>query len=127
MPAEVVFTQVSPMDQHGYFSLGIAADYTMAAIRKARAVIVEGQRERALRLRQLPPPHLPGHRPGREQRAGSRGWPAHHRARPGAIGKYVADMIEDGSTLQIGYGGIPDAVVMQLTHKKDLGPHRDDR
>jgi acyl-CoA hydrolase len=40
-----------------------------------------------------------------------------------AIGKYVADMIEDGSTLQIGYGGIPDAVVMQLTHKHDLGVH----
>ena len=41
MPADVVFTQVSPMDQHGYFSLGIAADYTMAAIRKARAVVIE--------------------------------------------------------------------------------------
>jgi acyl-CoA hydrolase len=40
-----------------------------------------------------------------------------------AIGKYVADMIEDGSTLQIGYGGIPDAVVMQLTAKHDLGIH----
>ena len=40
-----------------------------------------------------------------------------------AIGKYVADMIDDGSTLQIGYGGIPDAVVMQLTHKHDLGVH----
>jgi acyl-CoA hydrolase len=40
-----------------------------------------------------------------------------------AIGKYVADMIEDGSTLQIGYGGIPDAVVMQLTGKQDLGIH----
>jgi len=40
-----------------------------------------------------------------------------------AIGKYVADMIDDGSTLQIGYGGIPDAVVMQLTDKKDLGVH----
>jgi acyl-CoA hydrolase len=40
-----------------------------------------------------------------------------------AIGKYVADQIEDGSTLQIGYGGIPDAVVMQLTHKHDLGIH----
>jgi acyl-CoA hydrolase len=32
-------------------------------------------------------------------------------------------MIEDGSTLQIGYGGIPDAVVMQLAHKHDLGVH----
>ena len=40
-----------------------------------------------------------------------------------AIGKYVADMIDDGSTLQIGYGGIPDAVVMQLTRKRDLGIH----
>ena len=40
-----------------------------------------------------------------------------------AIGKYVADMIHDGSTLQIGYGGIPDAVVMQLTGKRDLGIH----
>ena len=40
-----------------------------------------------------------------------------------AIGKYVADRIDDGSTLQIGYGGIPDAVVMQLTHKHDLGIH----
>ena len=40
-----------------------------------------------------------------------------------AIGKYVADMIDDGSTLQIGYGGIPDAVVMQLTSKHNLGVH----
>ena len=40
-----------------------------------------------------------------------------------AIGKYVAEMIDDGSTLQIGYGGIPDAVVMQLTEKHDLGIH----
>ena len=40
-----------------------------------------------------------------------------------AIGKYVADMIPDGATLQIGYGGIPDAVVMQLREKRDLGIH----
>jgi acyl-CoA hydrolase len=40
-----------------------------------------------------------------------------------AIGKYVADLIDDASTLQIGYGGIPDAVVMQLTQKHDLGIH----
>jgi acyl-CoA hydrolase len=40
-----------------------------------------------------------------------------------AIARYVAELIDDGSTLQIGYGGIPDAVVMQLTHKRDLGIH----
>jgi acyl-CoA hydrolase len=40
-----------------------------------------------------------------------------------AIGKYVAELIPDGATLQIGYGGIPDAVVQQLAHKHDLGIH----
>lgn len=40
-----------------------------------------------------------------------------------AIGKHVADLVEDGSTLQIGFGGIPDAVVSQLTNKRDLGIH----
>jgi acyl-CoA hydrolase len=40
-----------------------------------------------------------------------------------AIGKYVAELIPNGATLQIGYGGIPDAVVMQLTDKHDLGIH----
>jgi acyl-CoA hydrolase len=39
------------------------------------------------------------------------------------IGKYVGDFIADGDTLQIGYGDIADAVVMQLTHKHDLGIH----
>jgi len=40
-----------------------------------------------------------------------------------AIGAHVAEMIPDGATLQIGYGGIPDAVVMQLTNKHNLGVH----
>jgi acyl-CoA hydrolase len=40
-----------------------------------------------------------------------------------AIGKHVAELIDDGSTLQIGFGAIPDAVVMQLAHKNDLGIH----
>ena len=123
MPSEVVFTQVSPMDQHGYFSLGIAADYTIAAIRKARAVVVEVNPNvpytfgnchihisQVTALVENDEPvlevGLPTIGPVQE-----------------AIGKYVADLIDDGSTLQIGYGGIPDAVVMQLTHKQDLGIH----
>jgi acyl-CoA hydrolase len=40
-----------------------------------------------------------------------------------AIGRHVAEMIPDGATLQIGIGGIPDAVVQQLSHKNDLGVH----
>lgn len=123
MPADVVFTMASPMDAHGYFSLSLGADYTMAAVAQARAVVLEvnpnvpfaygnchvhisqvaGLVESSEPVLEV---GLPKIGPVQE-----------------AIGKYVADLIDDGSTLQIGYGGIPDAVVMQLTHKHDLGIH----
>lgn len=123
IPADVVFTMASPMDEHGYFSLSLAADYTMAAISKARAVVLEVNPNvpfangnclihisQVTALVESDDPimevGLPKIGPVQE-----------------AIGKYVADMIDDGSTLQIGYGGIPDAVVMQLTAKHDLGIH----
>lgn len=122
-PADVVFTMASPMDDHGYFSLSLAPDYTMAAIAKARAVVLEVNPNvpfangnchihisQVAALTESSDPilevGLPKIGPVQE-----------------AIGKYVADMIPDGATLQIGYGGIPDAVVMQLTHKHDLGIH----
>jgi acyl-CoA hydrolase len=122
-PADVVFAMASPMDQHGYFSLSLATDYTMAAIAKARAVVLEVNPNvpfaygnchihvsQVAALTESDDPilevGLPKIGPVQE-----------------AIGKYVADMIPDGATLQIGYGGIPDAVVMQLTHKHDLGIH----
>jgi acyl-CoA hydrolase len=121
--ADVVFTMASPMDRNGYFALSLGTDYTMAAIAKARAVVLEvnpnvpfthGQCHlhvsQVSALVETSEPilevGLPTIGPIQE-----------------AIGKYVADMIEDGSTLQIGYGAIPDAVVMQLTHKHDLGIH----
>jgi acyl-CoA hydrolase len=121
--SDVVFSMASPMDAHGYFSLSLAADYTMAAIAKARAVVLEVNPNvpfahgnchvhisQVSALIENDDPimevGLPNIGPVQE-----------------AIGKYVADMIDDGSTLQIGYGGIPDAVVMQLTHKHDLGIH----
>ncbi|PND39304.1 4-hydroxybutyrate CoA-transferase [Paucibacter aquatile] len=123
IPADVVVSMASPMDAHGYFSLSLGADYTMAAVKKARAVILEvnpnvpfangactvhisqvsGLIESSEPVAEV---GLPKIGPVQE-----------------AIGKYVADMIEDGSTLQIGYGGIPDAVVMQLSAKRDLGVH----
>ena len=121
--ADVVFSMASPMDPHGYFSLSLGADYTMAAVAKARAVVLEVNPNvpfangnchvhisQVTALIESSEPvlevGLPKIGPVQE-----------------AIGKYVADMIEDGSTLQIGYGGIPDAVVMQLTAKHDLGVH----
>jgi acyl-CoA hydrolase len=123
IPADVVFTMASPMDEHGYFALSLGADYTMAAVAKARTVVLEVN------------PNVPfAH--GNCQVPISRVAPRVGSSEPvlevglpkigpvqEAIGKYVADLIDDGSTLQIGYGGIPDAVVMQLTHKHDLGIH----
>jgi acyl-CoA hydrolase len=123
IPADVVFSMASPMDENGYFSLSLGADYTMAAVAKARVVVLEVNPNvpyafgnchvhisQVTALVESSEPvlevGLPTIGPVQE-----------------AIGKYVADMIEDGSTLQIGYGGIPDAVVMQLTNKHDLGVH----
>jgi acyl-CoA hydrolase len=123
MPADVVFAMASSMNEQGYFAISLGTDYTMAAIARARAVVLEvnpnvpfahGQChvhidqvtalvESSDALLEV---GLPTIGPVQE-----------------AIGKYVADMIDDGATLQIGYGGIPDAVVMQLTSKNDLGIH----
>lgn len=121
--SDVVFSMASPMDEHGFFSLSLAADYTMAALKMARAVVLEVNPNvpfangnchihisQVTALTESTDPllevGLPKIGPVQE-----------------AIGKYVADMIPDGATLQIGYGGIPDAVVMQLTGKHDLGVH----
>ena len=123
MPADAVFSLASPMNEQGFFSLSLGTDYTMAAVAKARAVVLEcnpnvpfahgqchvhiSQVTRIVEsAEQVMEVGLPTIGPVQE-----------------AIGKYVADMIEDGSTLQIGYGGIPDAVVMQLSGKHDLGIH----
>ena len=123
MPADVVFSMASPMDAHGYFSLSLAPDYTLAAIARARAVVLEVN------------PNVPFANGNchvhisqvaalveSEDALLEVGLPKIGPVQE-AIGKYVADMIPDGATLQIGYGGIPDAVVMQLTHKHDLGVH----
>jgi acyl-CoA hydrolase len=122
-PADVVFSMASPMDEHGFFSLSLAPDYTMAAIENARALVLEVNPNvpfangnchvhisQVAALTESDEPilevGLPKIGPVQE-----------------AIGKYVAEMIPNGATLQIGYGGIPDAVVMQLTDKHDLGIH----
>lgn len=122
-PADVVVSMASPMDEHGYFSLSLAPDYTMAAVRRARVVLLEvnpnvpfANGDCHIHISQVAglvesdeplfEVGLPQIGPVQE-----------------AIGKHVADLIDDGATLQIGYGGIPDAVVMQLQHKRDLGIH----
>ncbi|MCE4552905.1 acetyl-CoA hydrolase/transferase family protein [Roseateles cellulosilyticus] len=122
-PADVVFSVASPMDEHGFFSLSLGADYTMAAVERARAVVLEVNANAPfangnchVHISQLTA-LVETEVPIREVGAPSIG------PIPEAIGSHVAEMIEDGSTLQIGYGSIPDAVVMQLRHKRDLGIH----
>jgi acyl-CoA hydrolase len=123
IPADVVFAMASPMDEHGYFSLSLGPDYTMAAITKARAVVLEVN------------PNVPFANGNchihvsqvaalveSEEPIFEVGMPTIGPVQL-AIGSFVADLIDDGSTLQIGYGGIPDAVVTQLSKKKNLGVH----
>ncbi|CUI08191.1 acetyl-CoA hydrolase/transferase family protein [Massilia antarctica] len=123
MPADVVFAMASPMSEQGFFSLSLAVDYTMAAIAKARAVVLEVNPNVPFAHGQC---HVHVSQVTALVESGDTilevGLPKIGAVQE-AIGKYVADMIDDGSTLQIGYGGIPDAVVMQLTSKHDLGIH----
>ncbi|MDP9968947.1 acyl-CoA hydrolase [Variovorax paradoxus] len=123
IPAQVVFSMASPMDEKGYFAIGLGADYTMAAIAKARVVVLEvnpnvpfAYGDCHVHISQVTA-LVESSEPVREV-----GLPTIGPVQT-AIAQYVADFIDDGSTLQIGYGGIPDAVVMQLTHKHDLGIH----
>ncbi len=123
MPADVVFAMASTMNEQGWFSLSLGTDYSMAAVAKARVIVLEVNPN-------VPFAHGACH-VHISQVSGvvesfdpviEVGLPLIGPVQE-AIGKYVAEMIDDGSTLQIGYGGIPDAVVMQLTHKHDLGVH----
>ena len=123
LPCDVVFARASAMDEHGFFSLGLSADYTMAAIERARAVVLEVNphvpfcfgdchvhisQVSALIEDDNPIVELPHPPIGEVEQQ---------------IGRHVADLIPDGATLQIGIGAIPDAVVQQLAGKNDLGVH----
>jgi len=122
-PVDVVFSMASEMDADGFFSLSLGTDYTMAAVSKARTVVLEVNPN-------VPFAHGNCHihisqvsaLVESEEPILEVGLPKIGPVQE-AIGKYVADLIPDGATLQIGYGGIPDAVAMQLTHKQDLGIH----
>ncbi|MBK8437220.1 MAG: acetyl-CoA hydrolase/transferase family protein [Austwickia sp.] len=123
MPCDTVMTMASAMDDHGYFSISLAADYTMGAIDRARTVILEVNPNvpfafgnNHVHISQVTAV-VEDDRPVQEV-----GLPQIGDVEK-AIGQYVADMIPDGANLQIGFGSIPDAVVMQLLNKRDLGVH----
>ena len=120
---DVVLIHVSVPDRHGYCSLGVAVEAILAAIDNAKTVIAQVNP-------QMPRTHGAGviHITELDYFVESdEEIPTHHMAEPNAvetkIGNYVADLIEDRSTLQMGIGSIPNAVLKSLTSHKDLGLH----
>ena len=123
MPLDVALIQVSPPDKHGFCSLGVSVDITNAAIETARHVIAQvnenmprvhgsgiihvSAMDALVRcdnpiFEMVPPPPSPIE---------------------SKIGAFIAELVEDGATLQTGIGGIPDAALRSLRGHRDLGMH----
>jgi acyl-CoA hydrolase len=120
---DVALIQVSPPDTHGNCSLGISVEATAAAVQSASKVI-------AMINPQMPRTHGDSFVNIRQiDSAIECDWPLieHPYQEPSeiqqAIGRNIADLIDDGDCLQMGIGGVPDAVLEQLTDRKDLGVH----
>lgn len=123
IPIDVALIQVSPPDRHGYCSLGISVDASKAAMEMASHVIAQVNK-------QMPRTHGDGLIHISKMDAFVEvDEPLHETILPPStevedkIGGYVASMIEDRSTLQMGIGTIPNAVLSKLTNHKDLGIH----
>jgi acyl-CoA hydrolase len=123
LPLDVAFIHVSPPDRHGYCSLGVSVEATVAAIENAKIVIaqVNPQMPRTFgdgilhvsEIDYLVDVDMPiyGHDP------------VPFSVEEEKIGSFVASLIEDKSTLQMGIGSIPNAALSKLTNHKDLGLH----
>ncbi len=123
LPLDVALIQVSPPDLHGYCSLGVSVDVTLPAIQTAKLVIAQINP-------QVPRTHGDGIIHFSEIDAAIEIDESLHIHRMGEIseiehkiGKHVADLIEDGATLQLGIGNIPNAVLTNLYNHKRLGVH----
>lgn len=123
VPVDVVMLTVTPPDENGKVSLGLSCDYTKAAVKNAKLVIAQVNdqwpytgKDALLDVLEIdcfvlhdePIPELkPGSLTEMEIN----------------IGKNCASLVENGDTLQLGIGSIPDAVCASLMDKKDLGIH----
>jgi len=123
VPIDVALIEVSPPDAHGYCSYGVSTDVVKPATEAAHMVIAEvnAQMPRALGDSFLHVDDIdflvPVDYPILEAKVGE----SNEIAR--TIGKHIASLVEDGSTLQMGIGTIPDSVLYYLKEKKDLGIH----
>lgn len=120
---DVVFIHVSPPDKHGYCSLGTSVEASIAAIENAKIVIaqVNPQMPRTFGDGILHESEIDYLVEVNERIFGHEVAPISEEE--AKIGKFVASLIDDKSTLQMGIGSIPNAVLAQLTSHKDLGLH----
>lgn len=123
LPIDVAFIQVSPPDKHGYCSLGVSVDITLPAIQTAKIVIAQINPR-------VPRTHGDGIiHISRINAAIEADVPIYAaEIKPPTeieqqIGLHVAGLIEDGATLQMGIGGIPNVILANLTHHRRLGIH----
>ena len=126
IPIDVALIQVSPPDEHGYVSLGVSVDITLAAVLNAKNVIAElnphmpytyGDSQIPLdRLDHIIKVDTPIieylHEPADEITT--------------QIARYISRIIDDNSTLQIGLGQIPNEMLKHIDHKRNVGIHSDD-
>lgn len=122
LPIDVALISVTPPDENGKCSLGVSVDYTYGAAKSAKLVIAQVNAKMprtygtSLNVSDIdifvpydePVLVLPAPKIGEVEES---------------IGRYCASLIEDGDTLQLGIGAIPDAVLQFLKHKKNLGIH----
>lgn len=124
MPLDVAIVHVSEPDDHGFCSLGVSVDIAKAAVESAKTVVAQVNPK-------MPRTHGDGHihfskfnamvfadQPLHEINYLEKVTDAERQ-----IGKYISELIEDRSTLQLGVGAIPDAVLAALKDHKDLGVH----
>ncbi|MGB2695722.1 MAG: acetyl-CoA hydrolase/transferase C-terminal domain-containing protein [Dehalococcoidia bacterium] len=123
IPVDVCIATVSPMDQHGYMSLGVSVDYTSTAARVAKVLLLEVN-EHMPRIHGRSFIHISEATAVVENKVPLSELPT-PAARPEdeAIGRSIAEMVPDGATVQLGIGGIPNAVAQYLGSHKDLGIH----
>ncbi len=123
VPIDIALVQTSPPDRFGYMSLGISVDIVRAAVDSAKLVICQVNE-------QMPRIHgdsfihisdvnyiFPHDEPLLEYEMEVPDEISHQ------IGKYVARLVEDGATIQVGYGKIPNAILKNLKGKRHLGVH----
>jgi len=123
IPLDVALLQLSPPDSHGYCTLGTSVDAALAASQNARLIVAEIN-ERMPRT--LGNTLVPLSKVDRFMRS-SRPLHAHEPATPSAVEEAIADhvapLVDNGATLQMGIGAIPDAVLARLHSRRDLGIH----